>query len=52
MEKERHKKFRKDMKDHTRHCWKCGNPKRKTCKNASCTAQHCACAMTDSNITD
>ncbi len=53
MDERQHRKFRKDMKNHTRKCWKCGLPKReKGCTPASCYAQHCACAMTDPDISD
>ena len=52
MDDVQYKRFQKDMKNHTKKCWKCGNPKRNTCKQTPCLAQHCACAMTDPDITD
>lgn len=54
MDERQHKKFRKDMKNHSRKCWKCGLPKREGsyCNSGMCYAQHCACAMTDPDIKD
>ena len=52
MNARQHRKFRKDMKSHTRFCYKCGLPKRGTCKQSSCDAKHCACRMTDPDIKD
>jgi hypothetical protein len=53
MDNKQYKKFRKDMKHHGRKCWKCGYPKRDGCKGEpSCSAIHCACAMTDPDIKD
>lgn len=40
----RHKKI---SKDHTKHCWECGDPKREGCRSSGCNeVRHCACAMT------
>jgi hypothetical protein len=52
MDEREYKRFRKDMKNHTRKCWKCGLPKRDSCNQSPCSAHHCACAMTDPDIKD
>ena len=52
MDERQHRRFKKDMKNHTRTCWKCGLPKNNACNQSSCSAMHCACAMTDPDIKD
>ncbi len=52
MDARQHRKFKKDMKNHTRKCHKCGYPKQGSCKQTPCSAIHCACRLTDPDIKD
>jgi hypothetical protein len=47
MDQRTFRRHRKISKDHTKHCWKCGLPRREGCRFSGCNeVQHCACALT------
>ena len=51
MDERKFRMHRKISKDHTKHCYKCGLPRREGCKFPCCNdVQHCACDMIKEKI--